>query len=82
MSIALSNRCMRIVDYFKTVIEKKHSFTTEQVQKYVVKNGDTLTKISKQFYGDSTAWNIIYKANDDKIRNPQFIYPGQEIIIP
>jgi nucleoid-associated protein YgaU len=49
-------------------------------EKYTVKKGDTLQKISKKFYGTTKRWNKIYKANDLKSQNK--IYPGQVLNIP
>lgn len=48
---------------------------------YTVKPGDYLIKISKRF-GDSTLWRAIYKANSDRIKNPDMVHPGQKLIIP
>ncbi|NLB34516.1 MAG: LysM peptidoglycan-binding domain-containing protein [Elusimicrobia bacterium] len=33
-------------------------------------------------YKDAWKWKRIYKANQDKIKNPDIIYPGQILIIP
>lgn len=49
---------------------------------YVVKKGDSLSKISMQFYGTQNRWKDIYEANKDKIKNPDLIYPDQEFVIP
>lgn len=49
---------------------------------YVVKSGDSLSKIAKQFYGDGNKWKIIHAANSAKIPNPDLIHPGLELIIP
>ncbi len=49
---------------------------------YVVKSGDSLSKISQQFYGDANQWRKIYEANRDQIKNPDLIYPGQTLVIP
>ena len=51
-------------------------------QTYTVKSGDSLSKISKHFYGDAGKWHRIYEANKDKIKNPDLINPGQEFTIP
>jgi nucleoid-associated protein YgaU len=50
--------------------------------KYVVKSGDTLSKIAKEFYGDANRWREILKANKDQIENPNLIRPGWELVIP
>ena len=49
---------------------------------YIVKSGDNLSKIAKQFYGDPGKWKKIHAANRDKIPNPDLIHPGQQLIIP
>ena len=49
---------------------------------YTVVAGDSLSKIAKREYGDANAWNRIYEANRDIIKNPDLIYPGQTLKIP
>jgi nucleoid-associated protein YgaU len=49
---------------------------------YVVKPGDSLSKIAKKLLGDASRWPEIYEANKDKIENPDLIYPDQEFYIP
>ena len=51
-------------------------------QTYEVKSGDNLSKISKQFYGDSSEYMRIFYANRDKINDPDKIQIGQKLIIP
>jgi nucleoid-associated protein YgaU len=51
-------------------------------QLYTVKAGDTLSKISKQFYGDSNKYMQIFEANRDKLKDPDKIQIGQELKIP
>ena len=51
-------------------------------QTYTVKSGDTLSKISQQFYGSSNEYMRIYYANRDKLSDPDKIQPGQQLIIP
>jgi nucleoid-associated protein YgaU len=49
---------------------------------YVVKSGDSLSKIAKQHYGDANAWKRIYEANRDILKDPDKIFPGQKLNIP
>lgn len=49
---------------------------------YVVVSGDSLSKIAKREYGDADKWPKIYEANRNLIKNPDLIYPGQELRIP
>jgi len=51
-------------------------------QRYEVKGGDTLSRISKQFYGDPNQYMRIFYANQDKLRHPDKIQVGQELTIP
>lgn len=46
---------------------------------YVVVSGDTLFHIAKRFLGKGSKWKQIYNLNKDKIKNPNMIYPGQEL---
>jgi nucleoid-associated protein YgaU len=49
---------------------------------YVVVSGDSLSKIAKREYGDAQKWPKIYDANRNLIKDPDLIYPGQELRIP
>lgn len=52
------------------------------VQTYVVKPGDTLSRISKMFYGDAKSWRRIRDANRDKVDGQDRVQPGQVLVIP
>ena len=49
---------------------------------YTVVAGDSLSKIAKQFYGKANAWRKIFEANQDIVKNPDLIHPGQVLKIP
>jgi nucleoid-associated protein YgaU len=49
---------------------------------YIVVKGDSLSKIAKREYGDANKWRTIYEANKDLIKDPDLIYPGQELKVP
>jgi len=49
---------------------------------YTVTKGDTLSKISKEFYGDPNRYNAIFEANQPMLEHPDRIYPGQVLRIP
>ncbi|MDO5636123.1 MAG: peptidoglycan-binding protein LysM [Myroides sp.] len=53
-----------------------------QAKFYTVVSGDTLSKISKQFYGDANKYNTIFEANKPMLNHPDKIYPGQVLRIP
>jgi nucleoid-associated protein YgaU len=56
--------------------------STPAGQTYTVKAGDTLSKISRQFYGDANEYMRIFYANRDKLRDPDKIQVGQQLSIP
>ena len=49
---------------------------------YTVVKGDTLSKISKEMYGDANKYNTIFEANKPMLKDPDKIYPGQVLRIP
>jgi len=53
-----------------------------QGETYTVRSGDTLSKISKLFYGDANEYMRIFYANTDKLKDPNKIQVGQELTIP
>ena len=50
--------------------------------RHTVASGDTLGKIAKHYYGDAMKYKDIFEANTDILKNPDLIYPDQELIIP
>jgi len=49
---------------------------------YTVQSGDTLSKISKQFYGNADEYMKIFEANRDRLQSPDKIQVGQQLTIP
>ena len=52
------------------------------VMYYTVQEGDSLSKIAKQYLGDAMAYPKIFEANKEVIKDADLIYPGQKIRIP
>ena len=48
----------------------------------VISRGDSLWALSRLAYGDGARYAVIFKANRDKIHNPNLIYPGQTFVMP
>ena len=66
-----------------SAVQAQVDTTAEQVQQvYVVKSGDSLSKIAKLHYGDGNAWTRIFEANRDVLDDPDKIYPGQTLKLP
>jgi LysM domain-containing protein len=49
---------------------------------YVVERGNSLWLIARRVYGKGTRYTAIYAANQNTIRDPHRIYPGQELKLP
>jgi nucleoid-associated protein YgaU len=49
---------------------------------YTVKSGDTLSKISKEMYGNANDYMKIFEANKPMLKDPDKIYPGQVLRVP
>ncbi len=54
----------------------------QSIRTYTVQAGDSLSKISKQFYGNANQFMKIFEANRSQLNNPNEIQPGQQLIIP
>ncbi len=55
---------------------------TDYYARHTVVAGESLSKIAKQYYKDAAAYNKIFKANTDILKNPDLIHPGQVLTIP
>jgi NitT/TauT family transport system substrate-binding protein len=51
-------------------------------QQYVVKIGDTLSKLAERFYNSTSKWEKIFEANRESLKNPNYIYIGMKLVIP
>jgi nucleoid-associated protein YgaU len=53
-----------------------------EARMYTVVSGDSLSKISKELYGDAMKYMKIFEANQPMLKDPNKIYPGQVLRIP
>ncbi len=51
-------------------------------QTYTVTAGDTLSHLAFRFYGSSNKWPQIHQANANTLKNPHYLYIGQQLMIP
>ncbi|UCD38044.1 MAG: HU family DNA-binding protein [Fidelibacterota bacterium] len=47
-----------------------------------IRRGDTLWDLAKKYYGKSSYWPLIFQANRQLVRNPDFIMSGFDLVIP
>ena len=50
--------------------------------KAIIRRGDNLWTIARRVYGSGVKYTTIYQANEDQIRSPHRIYPGQVFDLP
>lgn len=51
-------------------------------RRYTTQAGDSLSKISKELYGDANQYMKIFEANRDQLSDPDKIKPGISLKIP
>jgi nucleoid-associated protein YgaU len=49
---------------------------------WLVKSGDSLSKIAKDVYDDGGKYMAIFNANKDQLKDPNMIKPGQKLVLP
>ncbi len=89
LSALQHNKISALPEFFNRVHNQMQASLDSWVEEpkeinYTVVKGDYLWKIAKmkEHYGNGFAWPMIYKANRDKIKNPDLIYPKQVFRIP
>lgn len=55
---------------------------TPEARFHTVVEGDWLSKIAKEYYGDAMKYEAIFEANKPMLSDPDEIYPGQVLRIP
>ncbi|MBI3065441.1 MAG: ABC transporter substrate-binding protein [Deltaproteobacteria bacterium] len=66
----------------KPAVPKVASTVKPAAEEYIIKQGDTLSKLAERFYNSMNKWPKIYEANRDSVKNPNYIFVGQKIVIP
>lgn len=72
----------KVNDFIQVVAPTPVPEPVPEKEFYTVKSGDTLSKISKEVYGNANLYNKIFDANRPMLTHPDKIYPGQVLVIP
>ena len=62
--------------------EQVESEIQVSTREYIVKPGDTLSKIAQQELGGGHRWKYLHAINKGRISDPNKLRPGQKLIIP
>ena len=64
--------------------EREEEKKRKEIKTYRVKRGDSLVTIAAKptVYGNGSLWKKLFKANRDKIKNPNIIHPGLLLKVP
>ncbi len=60
------------------------TISADVLTRYTVVEGDNLSRIAEHnaVYGDGHLWPLIFKANTDKLSDPEKLKPGMVLVIP
>ncbi|MGR6466163.1 LysM peptidoglycan-binding domain-containing protein [Rhizobium sp. PAMB 3182] len=78
-SADLASKAPEAVTEPKTIVQEPLEKSDTSV---IIRRGDTLWQIARRVYGKGVRYTTIYLANEDKIRDPDMIEPGQVFGLP
>ncbi|MBR6492576.1 MAG: OmpA family protein [Paludibacteraceae bacterium] len=61
---------------------KQNEFKQRESEAVTTGKSTTLAKLARKYYNNTYCWVYIYIANMDKLKNPNDLKPGTELIIP
>jgi len=69
-------------DAVETEPAREATLTIPAVNTALVSRGDSLWRISRRVYGAGVRYTVIFDANQEQIRDPNLIFPGQIFVLP
>lgn len=76
-----SNKKIKLSKYEKS-LKPEIATRSNAMRIIIVKKGDSLSKLAQKAYGNKLAYDKIFKANPEIIKNPNQIFIGQKLRIP
>jgi hypothetical protein len=67
---------------YTNAINKEAKVRKDEMRYVTVRSGDSLYKIAKRIYGDSSKFEIIFKANSDILKKATDLSIGQKLRVP
>jgi len=67
---------------YSRAIKEEVAVRSNEMRIIIVQKGDTLSKIAKKAYGTQDAYQKIFQANPEVLKNPNEIFIGQKLRIP
>ena len=75
--------CIKQHDDWESEVEAKIEVENSEIYGiYTVQSGDTLSKLSKQLFGNPMRYMEIFEINKDQLNDPNMIRVGQQLKIP
>lgn len=72
-----------VIARVETPFSRAESLTDLPGENFViVQPGNSLWRIARKTYGDGFRFSLIYRSNEEQIRDPDLIYPGQVFLVP
>lgn len=62
--------------------EQENVYKQRESETITADKATTLSKLARKYYNNTYCWVYIYIANKDRLKNPNDIKPGMELIIP
>ncbi len=67
---------------FSTALQDIKAVNNNHHVTHIIIANDNLYDLAKRYYNDGSKWREIYKANRNKMKNPNSLKIGQELLIP
>ncbi len=62
--------------------KKKKNGIKRAQRSHLTQHGESLWRLAKRYYDNGYLWPLLYEANHDKIKNPDFMVQGLTLTIP